>query len=218
MKETNASADTLEGENIHVYKSVKIKRACRNTLMARQLYETVRMGQNVRWKKVAIYQSYKAITQNGDAPWCSSCFLLQELQVIWRESYVSKYISHNMFRWYVDQRLQMSLQPIRAAMFHKGLCYISPKVRMYNFPLRKVGVSIDIISLFKVRPRHNVWRTTIKSKHYYINKFFFCILQLRTTSLNESVKMLCVCPLQWRTTFFLLCWAGVKDCVACESK
>lgn len=31
MKETNAGADTLEGPNIHVYKSVKIKRACRNT-------------------------------------------------------------------------------------------------------------------------------------------------------------------------------------------
>lgn len=143
-------------DKIHVYKSVKIKRACRNTLMVRQVYKIVMMGQNIRWKKLAIYQSYKAITKNGDAPWCSSCFLLQELQVIWRESYVSKYISHNMFRWYVDQRLQMSFQPIRAAMFHKGFCYISPQVDMYNFPLRKVGVSIDIISLFKVSPRQRL--------------------------------------------------------------
>lgn len=189
MKEKNAGADTLEGQNIHVYKSVKIKRASGNTLMGRQVYTIVRMGQNIRWKKLAIHHSYKAITKKGDAPWCSSCLLLQELQVIWRESYVSKYISHNMFRWYVDQRLQMSLQPIRAAMFHKGFCSIPPQVYRYNFSLRKVGVGIDIISLFKVWPRHNVWRTTIKSKDYYIYKFFFCILQLRISSLNELVKM-----------------------------
>lgn len=48
MRETNAGADTLEGENRHVYKSVKIRRACRNTLMVRQVYKIVRMGQNIR--------------------------------------------------------------------------------------------------------------------------------------------------------------------------
>lgn len=48
MKETNAGVDTPEGQNIHVYKSVKIKRARKNTLTVRQVYKIVRMGQNIR--------------------------------------------------------------------------------------------------------------------------------------------------------------------------
>lgn len=42
---------------------------------------------------------------------------------------------------------------------------------MYSFPLTKVGVSIDIISLFKVWPRHNVKSTTIKSNNITFQSF-----------------------------------------------
>lgn len=55
-------------------------------------------------------------------------------------------------------------------------CYMSPKVYMYSFPLTKVGVSIDIISLFKVWPRHNVKSTTIKSEILHFKVFLLCFI------------------------------------------
>lgn len=111
-----------------------------------------------------------------------------------------KYVSHNMFQWNLDHLLQILLQPIRAARF---LCYISPKVYMYSFPLTKVGVSIDIISLFKVWPRHNVWRTTTKSNNITFISFPFVFYNLEQVVWVKRLKM-CACTMKHNNIFIVL--------------
>lgn len=132
------------------------------------------------------------------------CFISKEVQVIWLQSYVSKYISHNMSQWNLDYLLQMSLQPIRAAIFHKGFCVTFPQRFLCSFPLTKVGVSLDIISLFKVWPGH-VRRATIKSNNITFISFSFISYNLGQVLWSETVKNVHVCLLQWSTTTFFNC-------------
>lgn len=114
-----------------------------------------------------------------------SGFILNEVQVSWLESYVSKYISHNMFQWNLDHLLQMSLQPIGTAIFHKGFCVTFPKRFIRSFPLTKVGVRIDIISLFNIWSKNNVRSATIKCNNITFISFAFLFYNMEQVLVLE---------------------------------
>lgn len=65
------------------------------------------------------------------------------------------------------------------------LCYIYQKVYTSSFPLRKVRVRIDIISLFNIWSRHNICSATIKSNN--ITFITFCVQCVSATLKRNKI-------------------------------
>lgn len=119
MNQRNAGVDSFRGMK---YKCLNIKRSYKKHewfVMCKRLRSGWQKTLNERsgWSKL-LSKSPKMVTN----ALVFSGFILNEVQVSWLESWVSKYISHNMFQWNLDHLLQMSFRPIRAAIFHRGFC------------------------------------------------------------------------------------------------
>lgn len=79
------------------------------------------------------------------------------------------------------------------------LCYISQKVYTYSFPLTKVGVRIDIISLFNIWSRNNVCSATIKCNYITFISFAFLFYNM-----EQVLEFPCVSTTLKHNNIFLI--------------
>lgn len=80
----------------------------------------------------------------------------------------------------------------------RSLCYISQTVYTYSFPLTKVGVRIDIISLFNIWSRP-VWSATLKSSNITFPSFAFLFYNM-----EQVLELMCVSTALKHNNIFLI--------------